>query len=65
MIEPETEAPTEEGTDPDTAPDADTSDTDATETEAPEGGCKASVGMTAAAITALCAAFVIARKKED
>ena len=65
VIEPETEAPTEEGTDPDTAPDGDTSDTDATETEAPEGGCKASVGMTAAVITALCAAFVLARKKED
>ena len=65
VIEPETEAPTEEGTDPDTAPDGDTSDTDATETEAPEGGCKASVGMTAAVITALCAAFVLVRKKED
>lgn len=65
VIEPETEAPTEETTDPDTAPDGDTSDTDATETEAPEGGCKASVGMTAAVILAACAAFVIARKKED
>lgn len=65
VIEPETEAPTEEGTAPDTAPDGDTSHTDATETEAPEGGCKASVGMTAAVITALCAAFVLARKKED
>ena len=65
VIEPETEAPTEEGTDPDTAPDGDTSDTDATETEAPEGGCKASVGMTAAVILAACAAFVLARKKED
>ena len=64
VIVPETEAPTEEATDPESAPDADTSETDATETEAPEWGCKASVGMTAA-ILAACAAFVLARKKED
>ena len=64
VIVPETEAPTEEATDPESAPDADTTETDATETEAPEWGCKASVGMTAA-ILAACAAFVLARKKED
>ena len=63
--EPETEAPTEEVTDPETTPDADTTEAATTETQAPEGGCKASVGLTSAAILAACAAFVALRKRED
>ena len=65
VIEPETEAPTEEVTDPETTPDADTTEAATTETQAPEGGCKASVGLTSAAILAACAAFVALRKRED
>ena len=63
--EPETEAPTEEVTDPETTPDADTTEAATTETQAPESGCKASVGLTSAAILAACAAFVALRKRED
>lgn len=65
VMEPETEAPTEEVTDPETTPDADTTEAATTETQAPEGGCKASVGITSAAILAACAAFVALRKRED
>lgn len=65
VIEPETEAPTEEVTDPETTPDADTTEAATTETQAPESGCKASVGLTSAAILAACAAFVALRKRED
>ena len=63
--EPETEAPTEEVTDPETTPDADTTEAATTETQAPEGGCMASVSITSAAILTACAAFVALRKRED
>lgn len=65
VIEPETEAPTEDLTDPESAPEGDATEGDATETQAPEGGCTASVGITSAAILAACAAFVALRKRED
>lgn len=65
VIEPETEAPTEEVTDPETTPDADTTEAATTETQAPEGGCMASVSITSAAILTACAAFVALRKRED
>ena len=65
VIEPETEAPTEEVTDPETDPENDTSDTAVTESETPEGGCRAALGTTSAVILTACAAFVALRKREN
>ena len=65
VIEPETEAPTDEVTDPESAPEGDATEGNATETQAPEGGCTASVGIASAAILAACAAFAVLRKRED
>ena len=64
VMEPETEAPSEPSADENTDPSDTRSDTE-TPTEKPVGGCKASVGMTAATILAACAAFVALRKRED
>ncbi len=64
VMEPETEAPSDPSTDENTDPSDTPSDTE-TPTEKPVGGCKASVGMTAATILAACAAFVALRKRED
>ena len=64
VMEPETEAPSEPSADENTDPSDTPSDTE-TPTEKPVGGCKASVGMTAATILAACAAFVALRKRED
>ena len=65
VIEPETEAPTDEVTDPESAPEGDATEGNATETQAPEGGCTAFVGITSAVILAACAAFAVLRKRED
>ena len=64
VMEPETEAPSDPSADENADPSDTRSDTE-TPTEKPVGGCKASVGMTAATILAACAAFVALRKKED
>ena len=64
VMEPETEAPSDPSADENTDPSDTPSDTE-TPTEKPVGGCKASVGMTAATILAACAAFVALRKRED
>ncbi len=64
VMEPETEAPSEPSADENADPSDTPSDTE-TPTEKPVGGCKASVGMTAATILAACAAFVALRKRED
>ena len=64
VMEPETEAPSDPAADENTDPSDTRSDTE-TPTEKPVGGCKASVGMTAATILAACAAFVALRKRED
>ena len=64
VMEPETEAPSEPSADENADPSDTRSDTE-TPTEKPVGGCKASVGMTAATILAACAAFVALRKRED
>lgn len=64
VMEPETEAPSDPSADENTDPSDTRSDTE-TPTEKPVGGCKASVGMTAATILAACAAFVALRKRED
>ena len=64
VMEPETEAPSEPSADESADPSDTRSDTE-TPTEKPVGGCKASVGMTAATILAACAAFVALRKRED
>ena len=64
VMEPETEAPSDPSADENADPSDTPSDTE-TPTEKPVGGCKASVGMTAATILAACAAFVALRKRED
>ena len=64
VMEPETEAPSDPSADENADPSDTRSDTE-TPTEKPVGGCKASVGMTAATILAACAAFVALRKRED
>ena len=64
VMEPETEAPSDPSADENADPSDTRSDTEAP-TEKPVGGCKASVGMTAATILAACAAFVALRKRED
>ena len=64
VMEPETEAPSDPAADENADPSDTRSDTE-TPTEKPVGGCKASVGMTAATILAACAAFVALRKRED
>ena len=66
ILEPETEAPTEESTDSETAPEDDTAaETDTTETQAQAGGCNAILGMASVGILAACAAMVALRKRED
>ena len=64
VMEPETEAPSDPSADENADPSDTRSDTE-TPTEKPVGGCKASVGMTAATILTACAAFVALRKRED
>lgn len=65
VIEPETEAPTEEITDSETAPEGNTADTDSAETGASEGGCQTSVGAVSLVLLIVCAAFAGLRKRED
>lgn len=65
VIEPETEAPTEEITDSETAPEGNTADTDSAETGASEGGCQTSVGTVSLVLLTVCAAFAGLRKRED
>ena len=65
MIEPETEAPTEEITDSETAPEGNTADTDSAETGASVGGCQISVGTVSLILLTVCAAFAGLRKRED